>query len=129
MTGGTVIVVDDDLPVLRSLTRLLTASNYDVEAFAAAADVLALTAFPSPCCFVIDLNMPGTNGFDLLEALREKMPGVQAILISGDADAARMARAQSAGALACLPKPFDADEFLAVVDRAIVRAGASASTS
>ena len=59
---------------------------------------------------LIDINMPGTNGFDLLDALRERVPGAQVILISGDADAARMARGQHAGALACLAKPFDADE-------------------
>lgn len=127
MTTRTVIVVDDDLPVLRSLTRLLSASGYAVEAFASADDVLARTGWPPACCFVIDINMPGTNGFDLLDALRERVPGAQVILISGDADAARMARGQHAGALACLAKPFDADEFLAVVERGLARAVAAAS--
>lgn len=129
MIAGTVIVVDDDRPVLRSLTRLLTASGYEVEAFGSAAEVLARTRWPAACCFVIDINMPGTNGFDLLDALRERLPGVQAIFISGDADAARMIRAHNAGALACLPKPFDAEEFLAVVERALERAVAAASAS
>ena len=126
---GTVLVVDDDLSVLRSLIRLLEASDHDVAAFASAGEVLALAAWPSPCCFVVDINMPGTNGFELLDALRERTPDVQVILISGDADAARMLRAHSAGALACLAKPFDAAEFLALVERALGRAAAAVSRS
>ena len=131
MTGhcGTVMVVDDDPSVLRSLTRLLEASDHDVAAFTSAAEVLAVRAWPRPCCFVIDINMPGTNGFELLDALRERTPEVQVILISGDADAARMLRAHSAGAVACLAKPFDADEFLAIVARALDRAAAVAAAS
>lgn len=71
--------------------------------------------------------MPGTNGFELLDILRERTPGVQVILISGDADAGRVMRAQSAGAVACLQKPFDAGEFLAIVERALDRAATLAS--
>jgi len=126
---GSVLVVDDDLSVLRSLTRLLEASDHEVAAFGSADEVLRLTAWPHPCCFVVDINMPGTNGFELLDALRERTPDVQVILISGDADSSRMLRAHSAGAVACLAKPFDADEFLAIVERALDRAAAAASRS
>ena len=124
-TTGTVIVVDDDLSVRRSLSRLLQAAGHDVALFGSATDVLARTAFPRPSCFIVDINMPGTNGFDLLEAVREREPNAQVILISGDVDSARMMRAHSAGAVACLAKPFDADEFLAIVERALHAAEAA----
>ena len=68
---GTVMVVDDDLSVRRSLTRLLESAGYDTLAFGSAEELLALTEWPHPCCFVVDISMPGTTGFELLDALRE----------------------------------------------------------
>jgi len=126
---GTVMVVDDDLSVRRSLMRLLESSGYDTLAFGSAEELLALTEWPRPCCFVVDISMPGTTGFELLDALRQRTPDVQVILISGVADASRLIRAHSAGAVAFLAKPFDATELLALVERALHRAATPTSAA
>jgi FixJ family two-component response regulator len=62
-----VFVVDDDPSVRKSLTRLLTSSGHEVEAFASAArEFLAREPHPGPCCLVLDVRMPGLTGLELI---------------------------------------------------------------
>jgi CheY-like chemotaxis protein len=65
-----VFVVDDDLSVRRSLHRLLTSADYNVQVFSSAEEVLAITNWPEPCCLIVDVSMPGMTGLDLVDALR-----------------------------------------------------------
>ena len=71
-TGGTVFIVDDDSAVRDSLSRLLEAAGYQVEAYANAEAFLAACDPQRPGCLVLDMQMPGMNGLALHAALAER---------------------------------------------------------
>ena len=68
-----------------------------------------------PDCVVLDLQMPGTTGFDVLAALAERGLDVRVIAITGYDSAAARSRALGLGARAYLCKPFDDDTLLAAI--------------
>ena len=121
----TVVIIDDDFSVRRSLDRLLVSAGYTVVACASAHEFLALPNLTRPACLVTDVRMPGMTGLDLLETLRARGGDLPMILSSGDDDAATLAQARAGGAVRFLLKPFDTDEFLAAVQEAIERGRAS----
>jgi len=115
----TVFVVDDDLSVRRSLTRLLRAAGYHAESFAGAADFLARLPCEAPACALVDVRMPDVSGFDLLPQLQVACPGLPVILITGHGDTAMAERALASGASNFLVKPVDEPVLLAAVDAAL----------
>lgn len=121
----TVVVIDDDLSVRRSLDRLLDSAGYTVVACSSAHEFLALEDLERPACLVTDVRMPGMTGLDLLETIRVRGRDLPMILSSGDGDAATSAQARAGGAVRFLLKPFDSDELLAAVREAIERDRAS----
>jgi FixJ family two-component response regulator len=114
-----VCVIDDDPSVQRSLRRLLHSVGYRVLLCSSAEDFLALTELPHPVCLVVDVRMPGMTGIDLQAALAGTRRNAPIVMISGHADAATVARATNAGAVAFLCKPFDDRALLAAVERAV----------
>ena len=117
----TVVVIDDDLSVRRSLTRLLASVGYEVITCSSAEEFLDLASVPRPACLVTDVRMPGMTGLDLLDVLRTRDPSLPIVLISGDADAGASAHARAAGAVRFLLKPFASDELLAALAEALDR--------
>jgi FixJ family two-component response regulator len=121
----TVVVIDDDLSVRRSLDRLLESAGYAVVACSSALEFLALPSLARPTCLVTDVRMPGMTGLDLLETIRMRGRDLPMILSSGDGDAATSAQARAGGAVRFLLKPFDSVELLSAVEEAIERDRAS----
>jgi len=117
----TVVVVDDDLAVRRSLARLLASAGYEVAVCSSAEEFLSMPTVPRPACLVTDVRMPGMTGLDLLEAMRTRRPSLPIILISGDADASVAAHARAAGAVRFLLKPFASEELLDALAEALDR--------
>jgi CheY-like chemotaxis protein len=111
---GLLLVVDDDLDTRELLRDILVPSGYRVALAGGAHEALAvLAAGRSPCAILLDLVMPGLDGWGFL-ALRQRLPAVARIpvgLISGSIDM----RARRLGASACLAKPFVVEEVLALV--------------
>ena len=116
-----VFVIDDDPAVRKGLKRLFSSADYESEAFPSAADFLARAVHPGPSCLVVDVQMPGLNGIDLQEALLESRREEQLIFITGHGDIPMCARAMKAGAVDFLSKPFQPDELLTCVERALTR--------
>ena len=124
----TVVIVDDDVSVRRSLRRLVVAAGYDARVFASAEAVLAETDWSHPCCFIVDVSMPGMTGLDLLDALRALRKTVPVILSSGYGDNATLARAKQVDVLAFLAKPFRADVLLPLLELALRRTRSEGGT-
>jgi FixJ family two-component response regulator len=118
---ATVLVVDDDGSVRRSLQRLLTTAGYRVVSCASADELLAVHDVPRPACIVLDIRMPGVDGLELLAALRDELAELPVILTSGHIDVAPSARATLTGVVAFLPKPFAAAQLFATIERALDR--------
>ncbi|RFF26860.1 MULTISPECIES: response regulator transcription factor [unclassified Wenzhouxiangella] len=117
-------VVDDDEAVRSSLTLLGEARGWRVRGYASAQDYLA-TSFSGegrPECLVLDLQMPGMNGAELLETLSSSGKHPPAVVLTAwpDGDLAR--RAAQAGARRILAKPFSPRDWLNAVEESLIPA-------
>jgi two-component system CheB/CheR fusion protein len=116
---ATVLVVDDDPGVRKSLRALLTAAGYRVEAFASAEALLAADRGAAKGCLVVDVRMPGMSGFELLARLAAAGNMLPAILLTGHGDVAMAVEAMKAGAEDFIEKPVRPEQLLAAIDRAL----------
>jgi len=114
-----VAVIDDDSSVRKALTRLLKAVNLDVDAFASGREFLDSLPSSRPDCIVLDFHMPGMNAADVLRELAREGTPAPIIVVSGHDERRDHAQCLSAGAVAYLRKPFDAEELLEAIYRAI----------
>ncbi|MBN8717089.1 MAG: nitrogen regulation protein NR(I) [Stenotrophomonas sp.] len=113
-------IVDDDRSVRFVLAAALGEAGYRVTAFSDAAEVLAaLQAGRRPDLLLTDVRMPGDNGLVLLDKLKAAHPQLPVIVMSAHTDIASTAGAFRGGAQEFLSKPFDMDEAVALVRRAL----------
>jgi FixJ family two-component response regulator len=117
-----VCIVDDDQSVRRSLGRLIKSADYAAETFSSAEDYLAREPFEGAICLVLDVRMPGLNGLGLQEALESRGAGEQIVFITGHGDVPTCTQAMKSGAVDFLTKPFDGEELIGAVKRALGRA-------
>ena len=113
-----VFVVDDELSVRKSLSRLLKAAGFHVETFASARDFLQHGVEQSVSCLVLDMQMPELNGLELQQALAETDRCLPIIFITGHGDIPTSVRAMKAGATDFLAKPFHEKDLLEAIERA-----------
>jgi FixJ family two-component response regulator len=118
---ATIFVVDDDKSFLRSLSRLLGAVGYQVEAFMSAQDFFARPAPERPGCVVADVQMPGINGLELQEALRRSTNPMPVIFLTGQGDIPTSVSAMRSGAEDFLTKRAPKEELLFAIERALER--------
>ena len=117
-----VCIVDDDQSVRRSLGRLIKSADYAAETFSSAEAYLARETFEGAICLVLDVRMPGLNGLGLQEALESRGAGEQIVFITGHGDVPTCTKAMKSGAVDFLTKPFDGEELIGAVKRALGRA-------
>jgi FixJ family two-component response regulator len=116
-----VFVVDDDLSVRKSLTRLLAAAKYTVEAFASAREFLAREPYAGPSCLVLDVQMPGLTGLDLQEALAAVGRRMSIVFVSGHVNVPMSVKAMKGEAVDLLTKPVDDRDLLKAIQRAVAK--------
>ena len=117
-----VCAVDDDPSVRRGLRRLFKSAGYAAETFASAEDYLAREIFGGSICLVLDVRMPGLKGPGLQEALEKRGACEQIVFLTGHGDVPTATRAMKKGAVDFLTKPFDDEELIEAVRRALERA-------
>jgi FixJ family two-component response regulator len=120
-TTPIVFVIDDDLSVRKALGRLLKSAKFRVEAFASAEEFLEQPIPDVPACIILDVCMSGLSGLDLQRTLRESNRDLPIVFLTGHGDIPMTVRAMRAGAVDFLPKPFNDEELLAAVRRAIAK--------
>jgi FixJ family two-component response regulator len=113
-----VALVDDDVSVRKSLSRMITLYGYDVQAFASAQDFLSGFDAWRPDLMLLDLRMPGMDGLALQASLSERGMCIPTVFLSGHGDVASSVRALRAGAIDFLEKPCEEAELVASLDRA-----------
>lgn len=119
--NGIVYVVDDDKSVCRALARLIRSIGLAVETFQSATAFLDYTMPDRPGCLVLDIRLPGLSGLDLQAALHQSAREVPIVFITGYGDVPTSVRAMKGGAFDFLQKPFNDQELLDCVQRALVR--------
>lgn len=114
-----VAVVDDEPEVRRALQRLLRSAGFAVEVYASGAAFLDGLPDHRPDCLVLDLHMPGSDGFALQDALSRRGSMIPVVMITGGESVGARARALTGGASAFLCKPMEDTELLAAIRGAI----------
>jgi len=115
----TIAVVDDDARLLESLEDLLESAGYSVRTFSSARALLDSPSLSSIDCLITDIGMPGINGYELEQLVRQTRPELPVILVTGRHEIADQRRAIAQGAR-LFRKPFDAQMLLAAINRAIL---------
>ncbi|MGL4409296.1 MAG: sigma-54-dependent transcriptional regulator [Zoogloea sp.] len=115
------LIVDDETALLKSLTFALEEEGFTVYGAATAGEGLAEALRLKPDLMLLDLRLPDMSGLDLLERWPAGEPRPQTIMISAHGDTRAAVRAVKMGANDYLTKPFDLDELLHCIHTALER--------
>ncbi|HSH57817.1 MAG TPA: nitrogen regulation protein NR(I) [Halomonas sp.] len=117
-----VMVVDDDRAIRWVLERALAQPDLEVECHERADRILERMLADPPEVLMTDIRMPGIGGLDLMARVREAHPELPVIVMTAHSDLDSAVASYRGGAFEYLPKPFDVDEALALVRRAVAHA-------
>jgi len=118
---STVFIVDDDEAVRDSLQWLMRSVGLPSRTFRSASAFLAEYDRTAPGCLLLDIRMPGMSGLELQERLIHDGITLPLLFITGHGDVPMAVRALKAGALDFIEKPFNDQELLDRVQRALAR--------
>ena len=118
-THTRILVVDDDADMRALLTDVLGDEGYAVKGVANGAEALIRLRAESFAAIVLDKNMPGLSGLDLLPGLRTICPETPVILITAFGDVSTYMHAIEKGAFELLFKPFKMRDLLRALRRAL----------
>ena len=122
-TKPTIFIVDDDPSVRESTELLLKSVGFNVKTFVSAQDFLKANLQEDLGCLILDVRMPGISGLDLQEKLVSAKTPLPVIFITGHGTVPMSVRAMKAGAVDFLQKPFEEQDLLDAINRAITQHG------
>jgi two-component system, NtrC family, nitrogen regulation response regulator GlnG len=112
-------IVDDDHAIRWVLEKALEKASLRTRSFESADEVLRAIELEKPNAIISDIRMPGTDGLTMLGVINEKLPSLPVIIMTAHADLDRAVAAFQGGAFEYLPKPFDVDDAVNIVRRAV----------
>jgi len=125
MSKGRILIVDDDLVVRDSLGRWFESEDYEAGLCNGASEALNELARRSYDVALLDIKMPGTDGIELQHRLREVEPELPVIIMTGYASVETAVRALKNGAYDYITKPFDPDELVHLIGKALAHRAAA----
>jgi RNA polymerase sigma factor (sigma-70 family) len=126
MSADTVYLVDDDPSIRDAIGLLLGLNGIASVPFASAEDLLGALQPGWRGCAVLDIRLGGMSGLELQARLRQAAPQLAVVVISAHGDVSAARRAFLDDAVDFIEKPFDGEQLLAAVRRALDRAGTAA---
>ena len=121
MGKGNIWVVDDDESIRWVLERGLSENGIQVETFDSANKVIKKLETENPSLILTDIKMPGKSGIDLLDEVKELRPEIPIIIMTAHSDLESAVESYEHGAWEYLPKPFDIEEAVSMVQRATTK--------
>jgi two-component system nitrogen regulation response regulator GlnG len=112
-------IVDDDRSIRWVMEKALSREGIAFNSFASAQDALDALSGDAPEVLVSDIRMPGRSGLDLLQAVKQRHPAVPVIVMTAYSDLDSAVAAFQGGAYEYLPKPFDVDQAVDLIRRAL----------
>ena len=112
-------IVDDDQSIRWVLEKALARESFATRSFANVREALGALDHESPQVLVSDIRMPGGSGLELLQAVRERLPGLPVIIMTAFSDLDSAVAAFQGGAFEYLAKPFDVDKAVELIRRAV----------
>ncbi len=119
MTGATILVADDDRSIRTVLTQALARAGHVVRSTGNAATLWRWVEQGEGDVVITDVVFPDENGLDLLPRIKKIRPELRVVVMSAQSTLLTAIKANERGAFEYLPKPFDLNELLAVIDRAL----------
>ena len=119
--GAKVLVVDDEPNVLRSLVQYLTIEDFEVETASNGIEALEKVDSFSPELILLDVMMPGMDGFEVLDKVKEK-PGhkdTPIIMLTAKDQSSDVLKGYQSGATSYLVKPFNLDELVETINQTL----------
>ena len=112
-------IVDDDRSIRWVFEKALTREGIAFKAFASAQEAIDELEIASPQVLVSDIRMPGPSGLDLLQLVKKRHPALPVIIMTAYSDLESAVAAFQGGAFEYLPKPFDVDQAVELIRRAL----------
>src|SRR3970282_1681285 len=123
MARGTVLIADDDTAIRTVLNQALARAGYAPRATGNAATLWRWVAQGEGDVVITDVVMPDENAFDLIPRIKKLRPDLPVIVMSAQNTLMTALSAAEKGAYEYLPKPFDLNELVAIVGRALAEPG------
>ena len=118
-TARRISIVDDDASIREALKRLMRSVRFEVDAFESAEEFLASARSDDTACLILDLYLPGMNGFELQDRLKTEGSRIPIIFITAHADEVSRQRALKAGAVDLLSKPVRREALFKAIQSAL----------
>ncbi len=112
-------IIEDDELIVMTLSRALEREGYEIMSDMTAVDVLSKVRAWFPDVVLLDVNLPGRNGIDILQEIRESGPPAKVVMLTADDTAETAVRAMKLGAADYLTKPFNIEEVKIVINNVI----------
>ncbi|PJI48840.1 MAG: two-component system response regulator [Pseudomonas sp.] len=116
-----IAVVDDDESLRTALEGLLRATGYLARTYGGAREFLDSDGPVQARCLISDIQMPGMSGVELYEALRARGLHIPVIFVTAYPGERPRISADMPGVIACLPKPFEAEQLLNCIETALLQ--------
>lgn len=114
-------LVDDDEAIRRSAGFMLKTSGFRVETYESGVELLKDAAKLEPGCILLDIRMPGMDGLEVQQALKDKGVTLPVIIMTGHGDVSLAVQAMKAGAIDFIEKPFEKALLMSAVEQAFDR--------
>jgi FixJ family two-component response regulator len=114
-------IVDDDPAIREALKSLMRSVRFDVDAYGSAEEFLASASLENTDCLILDVYLPGMNGFELQERLKARRLSIPIVFITAHADELSKERALTAGAADFLGKPVRREALFKAIRSAVQR--------
>jgi two-component system chemotaxis response regulator CheY len=110
-----ILIIDDSSLSRRMMKKILAKESYQVVEASDGYSALEVFSLESPDLVLLDLTMPGMNGFDVLKQLKDLKPSVKVIVATADIQSFTKKLAFEMGADGFITKPFDAEEVTLMI--------------
>ncbi len=124
-TSPTIWIVEDDPSISWVLQKALGKHDYQIKVYDCADEAWPALEGEQPDLIISDVRMPGMDGFEFLEKVHARFPRLPVIISTAFSDMESAVSAFQGGAFEYLPKPFDLQEMLDLVDRALKKASSA----
>jgi DNA-binding NtrC family response regulator len=114
-----ILIIDDERPILLTLTALLERHGYQVESASTAAAGLKLLRTKSPSLVLLDLQLPDAEGLQTLDQIKTDAPETQVIILTAHDTLNNAIESIKRGAYHFISKPYAAEELLSLVEKAL----------
>jgi two-component system response regulator AtoC len=117
--GRIILIVDDEASMRRNIFDLLSPKGYQLIEAGSGEEAKEILKSTIPDIVILDINLPGISGLEVLTYIKSNFPDIPCLMLTAYGTSEKAIEAMKSGAFDYLEKPFELDEFLIDIDRAL----------